>query len=100
MTGVRSRPPLVLPSPPRAPYRSFRAREFPSFGVDHYDAIPDDLAEDELEGGLSAPEDGAALADDPPSPSESPQTASTADVSGTDAQAPKASPLPRSETTA
>lgn len=29
------------------PYKSFRLREYPSFGVDHYEALPDDL-EDEL----------------------------------------------------
>jgi sec-independent protein translocase protein TatB len=78
MGGIRSRPPLVLPSPPRAPYRSFRAREFPSFGVDHYDAIPDDLAEDELEGGIVAEASESAVAEPPA----------------------KASPLPSSETTA
>ncbi len=42
-----ARRPLTLPSPPRAPYRSMREREFPSCGPDHYDALPDDLADDE-----------------------------------------------------
>lgn len=45
--GVSVRAKLSLPSPPRAPYRSMREREFPACGPDHYDALPDDLAEDE-----------------------------------------------------
>ncbi len=31
------------------PFRSVREREYPSYGPDHYDALPDDLEEDELE---------------------------------------------------
>jgi hypothetical protein len=81
MGGIRSRPPLVLPSPPRAPYRSFRAREFPSFGVDHYDAIPDDLAEEELGRGTATEAQGS-------------------DVVDTSEGVPQASPLPSAETTA
>ncbi|NUP09047.1 MAG: hypothetical protein HOW73_23600 [Polyangiaceae bacterium] len=33
----------------REPYRSFREREYPSYGPDHYDAFPDDLDETEDE---------------------------------------------------
>ena len=41
------------------PFRSFREREYPPYGPDHYDAMPDDLEEDELE---APPESEAAAA--------------------------------------
>ncbi len=31
------------------PFPSFREREYPPYGPDHYDALPDDLEEDELD---------------------------------------------------
>lgn len=36
------------------PYKSFRLREYPSFGVDHYEAFPDDLEDELLEAETAA----------------------------------------------
>jgi sec-independent protein translocase protein TatB len=62
--SLRTRPLLVLPDPPRTPYQSVRHREFPHFGPDHYDALPDDLADDEEEQGelQASSSEAAALA--------------------------------------
>lgn len=45
----------------REPYRSFREREYPSYGPDHYDAFPDDIDESEEEIPEGAP--AAAMPD-------------------------------------
>ncbi len=60
--SLRTRPLLVLPDPPRTPYQSVRHREFPHFGPDHYDALPDDLADDEEEQGVQSPLANSPLA--------------------------------------
>jgi sec-independent protein translocase protein TatB len=67
--GVPS-PALPPRAPNKEPYRSFREREYPSYGPDHYDAFPDDLDESDLEAALeagSAPGD-ATPAEGPPAP--------------------------------
>lgn len=56
--GVPS-PALPARAPNKEPYRSFREREYPSYGPDHYEAFPDDLDESDLEAEAQAePGDG------------------------------------------
>lgn len=75
----------------RDPYRSFREREYPTSGCDHYDAMPDDLDEpEEVEadaaaalGATSEPETpGAEQSAEPaptaPAPGDAPSAASSA----------------------
>jgi sec-independent protein translocase protein TatB len=68
-----SPPPAAAPAPAVAnAYRSFRAREYPPYGPDHYEAMPDDLEEDDHEAGVE-PEAAAE-----PEPAAEPSAASEA----------------------
>ncbi|MFO0551837.1 MAG: hypothetical protein U0271_25850 [Polyangiaceae bacterium] len=59
--------PLGLPTTPVSsePFKSFRAREYPSYGPDHYGALPDDI-DDSDESDLEDPA-AAALVGEAPS---------------------------------
>ena len=53
------------------PLPSFREREYPAYGPDHYDAFPDDLAEDEeIEPGMIGAHAGALAAEPEATPGE------------------------------
>lgn len=61
--GTIARGEATTPEPTvKNPFRSFREREYPPYGPDHYDALPDDLEEDELEEAAAAETDAISAA--------------------------------------
>ena len=70
------------------PYYSFRLREYPAFGPDHYEALPDDLADDDetvMTEEQSAESAEAALSPEESAPAPSAQPAEAVEETRSDA---------------